>query len=295
MKFEKILFHTGFGECALDSLQSVLALKKAGLREIVLAHVVPIDDVAFVPYGGYLKEAAERLQQEAKSHFGKWLETISAMGIRSKIRVEVGSVTARIMAIAQEENVQLIVAGRKDRTLLEMVYVGSHTLDLLRRSPVPVLMSKYMVEYERNGKCLTRVNAHLFAQPLLATDWSGPSENALKLLSGFRDVAEKMQIVHVVCDKLAKGVDPKGLEALKTESRSRLDAYGSILAKEGIRAESHLVFGTPAQEIIRLSRECGASMIVMGRTGKDWFHEYWLGGVSHKVAEASELPVLLVP
>jgi nucleotide-binding universal stress UspA family protein len=36
-------------------------------------------------------------------------------------------------------------------------------------------------------------------------------------------------------------------------------------------------------------------MIVMGRTGKDWFKEYWLGGVSHKVAELSELPVMLIP
>ena len=34
---------------------------------------------------------------------------------------------------------------------------------------------------------------------------------------------------------------------------------------------------------------------VMGRTGKDWLQEYWLGGVSHRVAEMSERPVLIVP
>jgi nucleotide-binding universal stress UspA family protein len=36
-------------------------------------------------------------------------------------------------------------------------------------------------------------------------------------------------------------------------------------------------------------------MIALGRTGKDWLSEYFLGGVSHRVAENSELPVLLVP
>jgi nucleotide-binding universal stress UspA family protein len=36
-------------------------------------------------------------------------------------------------------------------------------------------------------------------------------------------------------------------------------------------------------------------MIVMGRTGKDWLSQYWLGGVSHRIAETSELPVLLIP
>ena len=60
-------------------------------------------------------------------------------------------------------------------------------------------------------------------------------------------------------------------------------------------AEHHLSAGKTVQEIIRLSRDHNASMIVMGKTGKDWFREYWLGGVSHQIAELSELPVLLIP
>jgi nucleotide-binding universal stress UspA family protein len=53
--------------------------------------------------------------------------------------------------------------------------------------------------------------------------------------------------------------------------------------------------GRTVAEIIKMSRDYGATMIVMGRTGKDWFQEYWLGGVAHRVAELSELPVLLIP
>jgi nucleotide-binding universal stress UspA family protein len=67
------------------------------------------------------------------------------------------------------------------------------------------------------------------------------------------------------------------------------------LKRAGLRAEAYLAIGKTAVEIIRMSREYNATMIVMGRTGKDWFQEYWLGGVSHRVAENSELPVLLVP
>ncbi|MCK4620421.1 MAG: universal stress protein, partial [Desulfobacterales bacterium] len=47
--------------------------------------------------------------------------------------------------------------------------------------------------------------------------------------------------------------------------------------------------------IVRVAREHKASMIVMGTTGKDRFKEFWLGSVSHRVTESSELPVLLVP
>lgn len=60
-------------------------------------------------------------------------------------------------------------------------------------------------------------------------------------------------------------------------------------------AETGISIGKTVSEIIRQSRERKATLIVMGRTGKDWFQEYWLGGVSHRVAEISELPVLLVP
>ena len=293
--FKKILFHTEFGEYAFNSLESILDLKKAGLKEIVLVHVIPTDVVGFVPYGGYLKEAAENLKKKAEIHFNDWRRKITAMGLLCKIRIEVGSVTAQILAIAREENVQLIVAGKKKRTLLEMVYVGSHILDLLRRSPVPVLMGKYMAEYESEGETLSRINDRIYSRPLLATDWSEPSANALTALYGFKGLVEKALTAHVVDDKIAKGVAPRGLKGLESESRKRLEAYGAKLEKAGIPAESHLAFGKPAQEIIRLAREYRASMIIMGRTGKDWFQEYWLGGVSHKVAEASELPVLLVP
>lgn len=295
MKFEKVLFHTRFRELAFNSLESILELKQAGLKEIVLTHVLPREDVAFVPYGGYLKEEEERMREVAKARFGEWQETLSKQGIQSTIRVEIGTPNAKILDIATEENVDLIIAGRKKRTPFEKVYVGSHILDILRRSTIPVLMSKYMVQFEWEGEMLTRVNDHIFRRPILATDWSEPSENALKALVAMKGLAEKIMVLHVIDDKISKGVDAEGLKALEKKSRQRLQAYCETVAKSGLKVESHLAFGKTAPEVIRMSREHKATLITMGRTGKDWFQEYWLGGVSHRVAETSELPVLLVP
>lgn len=293
--FQKMLFHSEFSDYSFRSLETMLELQKAGLEEVVLTHVIPSETVGFVPYSGYHKEEAENLKKQAEIHFDEWCAKIQARGLGCKIRIEVGSVTDRIITIAREENVQLIVAGKKKRTLLEVVYVGSHILDLLRRSPVPVLMGKYMVDYESAGETFSRVNDRPFKRPLLATDWSEPSEKALKVICSFKGLSEKVMAAHVIDDRIAKGADAEGLKRLEAESRSRLDRYILQMGKCGIAAESHLAFGRPAQQIIRLSREYQASMIIMGRTGKDWVEEYWLGGVSHKVAEASELPVLLVP
>jgi nucleotide-binding universal stress UspA family protein len=295
MIFKKVLFHTHFRELALNSLKTILELKKAGLESIVLTYIIPRDEVSFVPYGGYLKETETQLKAEARMRFEDWQTIIAEHGIASHIRIEVGAPNAEILSLAKKESVDLIVIGRKKRTLLEKVYVGSHIMDILRRSTVPVLMSKYMVQFEWENEQLTRTNDHIFKRPMLATDWSQPSENAMQRMSALKGLAETVLVVHVIDSKLTKGMDRDRLSHIENESKSRLQNYCRIIQKFGMNAENHLSAGKTVQELVRLSRDHKASMIVMGKTGKDWFQEYWLGGVSHQIAELSELPVLLIP
>ena len=295
MIFKKVLFHTHFRELALNSLKTVMELKKVGLESIILTHIIPRDEVSFVPYGGYLKETEIQMKTEARMRFEDWQKIIAEHGIKSRIRIEVGAPNAEILSIAEEEGVDLIVIGRKKRTLMEKVYVGSHIMDILRRSTVPVLMSKYMVQFEWENEQLTRTNDHIFDRPMLATDWSQPSENAMQSMSALKELAETILVVHVIDAKLSKGMDSDGRSSIEKESKSRLQNYCRKIEQSGMCAEYHLSAGKTVQELVRLSRDHRASMIVMGKTGKDWFQEYWLGGVSHQIAELSELPVLLIP
>ncbi len=295
MKFEKILFPTKFRELDFNSLESLLELKKAGLKEVVLTYVIPREDVAFVPYGGYLKDEEERMREEARIRFEDWQESVSEKGIKTKIRIEVGSPIPKIMSIAEEEKVDLIVAGSGKRTEIEEVCLGSHTLGLIRRATIPILVNKYMVRFEREGELVTQVNGRIFAKPLLATDWSKPSEKAMEVLMALKGAVGKAMVAHIIEVKIAKGHDKSGLERLEKESEKRLKDYCDTLKKNGMNSESHLSSGKSAPEIIRVAREHKASMIIMGTTGKDRFKEFWLGSVSHRVAEESELPVLLVP
>ena len=295
MKFEKILFPSKFREFDFDSLEFLLELKKAGLKEIVLTFVIPKEDVAFVPYGGYLKDEEERLREEARIRFEDWQESVSKKGIKTKIRIEVGAPIPKIMSIAEEEKVDMIVAGSGKKTEIEEVCLGSHTLGLIRRATIPILVNKYMVRFEREGELVTQVNSRIFANPILATDWSKPSEKAMEVLMSLKGSVEKAMVAHIIEVKIAKGHDKSGLERLEKESEKRLKEYCDRLKKNGIKAESHLSAGKSAPEIIRVAREHKASMIIMGTTGKDRFKEFWLGSVSHRVAEEAELPVLLVP
>ena len=295
MPFRRLLFHTRFRDEALNSLKAVLELKAAGLEEVVLTHVVPRDEVAFVPFGGYLREEADRLKEAARAQFEEWVPEIAAAGVRSRIRIEIGIVNAKILEIAEDEGVDLIVAGPKKRHPGELIYVGTHVLDLLRRSPLPVLWAKHVVEHEVDGRTVTQVNSRLWERPLLAIDWSAPSAKALAAVGALKGAAQSAIVAHVIDEKLTKDREPTAVADIEAETRRRLEGCCRELQDLGLAAEPQLAFGKSVPEVIRLSREHRATMIVLGKTGKDWFQQYFLGGVSHRIAEASELPVMVVP
>jgi nucleotide-binding universal stress UspA family protein len=295
MKIEKILFPTKFREFAFEALESLLVLKDVGLREVVLHYVIPREEVGFVPYGGYLKDEEERLREETRIRFEEWQQTLSAQGIGSKIVIEVGDPVPNILALAEKEKVDLLVVGKKKKTGPELSFVGSHTLQLITRSTVPTLVSKHVVEYESSGEMVTCLNDKIFQRPLFATDWSEPSSRALELLSSLKNVVDTVYVCHVIGVKISKDLDKSGLHRLEKESRERLARYCEKLTAAGIPAEPHLGAGEASLEVIRIARETHATMIMMGTTGKDRIHEFFLGSNSHRVAQMSELPTLLVP
>lgn len=295
MRIEKVLFPTKFTELAFNSLETLLVLKQAGLRDIVLCYIIPRDEVAFVPFGGYMKKEEERLRAEASIRFGDWQRALAQEGIATKVIIEVGDPVPSILSIAAREKVDLVVSGKPKQAKAEALFIGSHTLDILRRSTVPVLVHKYMVQFEWNGEVVSRTNARIFEQPLLATDWSTPSEKALTYLLSFKGIAQKAIVAHVIGSKIAKGLHASELARIERESRERLERSCAVLRENGIEAEAHLSAGNEVQEILSIAREFDATMITLGTTGKDRLREFFLGSVSHRVAEISELPTLLIP
>jgi nucleotide-binding universal stress UspA family protein len=53
--------------------------------------------------------------------------------------------------------------------------------------------------------------------------------------------------------------------------------------------------GSPDQEIEKAARDCQATLIVMGSSGKANWVERWLGSTPRNIAEKSDYPTLLIP
>ncbi len=295
MPIKKILFPTKFRAFAFNALESLIVLKKAGLKEIILCHVISREEVGFVPYGGYLKEEEERMREEARIKLEDWQKSLSGKGIKSRIVIEVGKPISKILDIAEEQKVDLIIVGRKEKIAIEKSFIGSYTTKIISRSHIPVLVSKYIVQFELDGATLTRTNYCLFEMPLLITDWAEPSRKALEFLVSLKGAVKKAFIFHSIDVKESKETDKSKLHDLEEKCRKNLDEFCKKLERAGIKTEPHLGAGDTLQEILRFSRERDATMIIVGTTGKDRLHEMLQGSISHQVAKTSELPTLLVP
>ena len=83
-------------------------------------------------------------------------------------------------------------------------------------------------------------------------------------------------------------------EHLKQQGQAQSAAARRLLDESGCDYEFMIMFGKPAETIVRVAKDHGCSGIVMGTRGLDDVESVFLGSTSFKVVHLSELPVTLV-
>ncbi len=288
MDIKKLLFVTKFEELGFDALQSLLSLRKASLNHVVFVNVIERDRVAMHRGTGYLKEEEIRLRETANIRFIDWAEDLFEQGMEVGVYIVVGSLVSEVIKAAQKEETDLIVIGRSHKGVLEHLYSGSDITELLRRVEIPVLVYKQLSE--------TAIAIEKpFEKPLLAIDWSPASLSAVEYLKALKDVIQELDVIHVVSQKKLKGTSAMGIQAIRKDTRKKLDEICNVFEAEGIKADAHVYIGEPDEEIEKAAREHQATMIVLGSSGKTAWVERWLGSTPQSIAEKSIYPTLLIP
>lgn len=292
MPLKKIIYSTKFRELSFQSLFEFVELKKVGLEEIVLLHIIPREEVAYVPFGGFLKEKALELKESALLKLREWQRELEKMNLKVKIYVEIGEVVAKILEISDTERADLLIIGRK-KTFFP--WEGELTSKIVERSKIPVLVYRRLVIREENGESIAKENTQIFKKPLIATDFSEPIHRALSFLLNFKELMETLFLVHVIKSGSFKDISEKEIEEIIKDKEEKLRRETSFFIKEGINCEHSLRLGDPAEEILELAREKENTLIVMGKTGKSLLKKLTLGSLSRELIRKSEFPLLIVP
>ncbi|PID40967.1 MAG: universal stress protein family protein [Proteobacteria bacterium] len=288
MDIKKLLFVTRFETLRFDALQSLMDLKKAALDHVVFLNVIERDKVALRRGKGYEKSAEIRLREKANIRFIDWAETLFEQGMEVGVYIVVGSYASQVIQTAEKEDVDLIVLSPEKKNRLEQFYSGSDITQIVHRAATPVLVYKYL---SRRGP----LAENPFEKPLLATNWSSSSQQAVEYLKSLKSVVREIDVVHVASDKDLKSPSAMGIQKTRKENRRKLDALCDELEDAGIDARPHVYIGETVAEIDKAARECQSSMIIAGSPRKGLWQDRWGTSISRGLAEQSVFPILLIP
>ena len=136
---------------------------------------------------------------------------------------------------------------------------------------------------------------------LAATDFS---DAGLKAITQGLQVAQQagaaFHLLHVVDSNDvpdAISTIPKGdslRHEINEEAARRLDAFLNSLNVDRAQIHSHLSWGTPWQEIRRISQQQAADMIVMGTVGRSGIKGILLGNTAEKILNTCDCSILIV-
>lgn len=141
-EFKKVLFCTDFSENADDAFTFARGLAERDQGLLYILHVIPPNP--YLMYAYMTPENAEKmdrgiaqyLEESFTTHYVKNMN----QGARFKIVTKTGREQDEILAVAKEENVDVIVMGTHGRTGIEHVLFGSVAEKVLRLSAFPVFV-----------------------------------------------------------------------------------------------------------------------------------------------------------
>jgi nucleotide-binding universal stress UspA family protein len=291
--FARILFPTDFSVYANAVLACLPELKAAGMREVILLGVVHPGDV---PLGrAFQPETIDKLQWSAEEALHIAQMALEGKGLRVKTRIEVGSPSAEIVRVAQEENVDLIVMGAQGETAAQELLLGSVANEVIRRATVPVLIHKFHVVRELGHVECQRVCAQMFTRVLHPTDFSDCANAAFQIVKRLKSAGtQEVILLHVQDERAMRNRPAQQLAAFDAEDTRRLEQMRRDLVLRGLKAKIELRHGIPFRETLQVAEEENINLIVLGSHGRSAVQEMLAGSTFENVARASRRPVLVI-
>lgn len=283
--FEKILYPTDFSEYAEKLAEALDEFKNAGLKEVVLVHVVDVRTA-----GGMIKE----FERHAMKKLTKLKERCEKKGLKAKIVVRVGIPFVEIAGVAKKEKVSMILMGSHGKSLVKQMLLGSTSDNVLRYSPVPLLIVRLKI-IEKPSKPVKLIYRKMLRKVLCPTDFSDCAWKALRYVKKLSGAGTKEAVIMYVRDVRTRA--PEIVKGLPERNQIDLQALGKVkqeLRATGMKTKTLIVEGVPFVEINKAAERENVSLIVMGSHGKSMVKEMLIGSVCGMVVRRATRPVLVV-
>ncbi|KKH99961.1 universal stress protein [Methanosarcina sp. 1.H.T.1A.1] len=262
-----------------DLLGCIGELKNAGLKKVILLHVVDIHkSQGLAPM--FERNAKERIEDYAG--FARELE------LETETLVVLGDVRRTIAEIADREDVDAIIMGATTKGFIKGKLLGRTTEYITRSSKKILLVEKY--EAMKEGKeVYEKACRATFSRILVPLDFSKEAMKAIEQLQEFKEILKEVLFLHVIDD--IKDMDL--LDEQREEAKERLRRIKEQFAD--IKSQYLVVEGIPSDEIVKFASIEDVTLIMLTARGEGALIDLLLGSTAENVLRKTTKPVLIIP
>jgi nucleotide-binding universal stress UspA family protein len=231
---------------------------------------------------------AEPLLAAAREYILGQQERLAKAGVRVKSVVRLGSPVGVTLDVVEEEKATMIALATHGSTGMKRVLFGSVAEQIIRKTPVPVLLLRPFWSYELApaGAPEQRPVRNL----LLPVDGSDLSVEALPGVIEFADLFEtRIVLLRVLEEKKRKAGPADG----KAEAEKQLQALARSIEKKGVETLSLVERGDPTEQILKAVRFNDIDLIAMTTHGRSGLRRAVTGSVTENVLRKATVPLLI--
>lgn len=281
LTWTKILVATDFSDPARRALRSAEGLVSSS-GELCLIHVIQLPPAIYpAGFGGLSRAVEQSWIDAAKEDLRREAEGSRERGASVEEILKVGKPWVEIVQAAEAAEVDAVCLGSSGHSLVERLVMGSTAENVVRHSPVPVLLVR--------EHALSRVDRVLIP-------WHFDEGSRMTIRYALDRFPERTELVayHVVAplppgDPVVGPLVPD-LVAIREEMRAWLDEAGAGRVSEEIR-----LMADPAAAILEAARERDVDLVLMTTHGRVGIARVILGSVAEKVVRYTDRPVLVLP
>lgn len=196
--------------------------------------------------------------------------------------VEQGEAYEKIVDVADNENCDLIVMGRRGLRHLERMLIGSVTERVIGHTRRDVLV-------------VPRDSSIELENIVVATDGSAYGDAAVKRALYFADEygasLTAVTVVDMFPEQYAEAM--RVIESLEQKAAGIMEAVRKEADAAGIELRTEILRGDPAEEITRFGRKNGAGLLFVGSHGRSGLKKLLMGSVAEKVVGLAASPVFV--
>ncbi len=230
----------------------------------------------------------EKIEEDAKEHMERLKDRAAKENVSCETIVREGEEPYKlIIEEADKKESDLIVMGRRGRTGLMRVLMGSVTAKVIGHFKGKVLVAPRAASIE-------------WKNILAATDGSEYGKAAVdEAINYAKTYGGKLNIVHVInimADFQGEipAQIPSLIQEITNQVKSDLDTIKDKAENEDINTEIFIKEGDPYQVIVDLAGELNSDIIILGSHGRTGIKRLLMGSVTERVIGHADSAVLVV-